>query len=66
MLVFRSWYSYATLNKEKGMFMIELNEYMKQDIFNSRYLFHDTAYEIEKLECRQSTDNENKDNEENW
>ena len=43
--------------------MNELEEYLKQDVFNPKYLFHGTAHEIEKLECRQSTDSENKDNE---
>ena len=45
--------------------MNKLQEYQNQDIFNPNYLFHGTAHEIEKLECRQSTDNENKDNEDN-
>ena len=45
--------------------MNELEEYLKQDVFNPKYLFHGTAHEIEKLECRQSTDSENKDNEDN-
>lgn len=44
---------------------MELNEYMNQDVFNPKYLFHGTAHEIEKLELRQSIDNENKDNEDN-
>ena len=45
--------------------MIELEEFKNQDVFNPKYLFHGTAHEIEKLECRQSTDSENKDNEDN-
>ena len=44
---------------------MEFNEYQNQDIFNPKYLFHGTAHEIEKLECRQSYDNENRDNEDN-
>ena len=44
---------------------MELNEYMNQDVFNPKYLFHGTAHEIDKLELRQSTDSENKDNEDN-
>ena len=44
---------------------MELDEYMNQDVFNPKYLFHGTAHEIDKLELRQSTDNENKDNEDN-
>ncbi len=42
---------------------MKLNEYMNQDVFNPKYLFHGTAHEIEKLELRQSTDSENKSNE---
>ena len=44
---------------------MELNEYMNQDVFNPKYLFHGTAHEIDKLELRQSVDSENKDNEDN-
>lgn len=44
---------------------MELSEYMNQDVFNPKYLFHGTAHKIDKLELRQSTDNENKDNEDN-
>ena len=44
---------------------MELNKYMNQDIFNPKYLFHGTAHEIDKLELRQSTDSENKENEDN-
>ena len=45
--------------------MNELEEYQKQDVFNPKFLFHGTAHEIEKLELRQSLDDENKDNEDN-
>ena len=45
--------------------MNEIEKYLKQDVFNPKYLFHGTAHEIEKLECRQSTDSENKGNEDN-
>ena len=45
--------------------MNELGEYKKQDVFNPKFLFHGTAHEIERLELRQSTDSENKDNEDN-
>ena len=45
--------------------MNELQEYLNQDLFNPKYLFHGTAHEIVKLECRQSTDSKNKDNEDN-
>ena len=31
---------------------MELNEYMNQDIFNPKYLFHGTAHKIEKLELK--------------
>lgn len=43
--------------------MNELEVYKNQDLFNPKFLFHGSAYEIEKLECRQSFDNENKSNE---
>lgn len=45
--------------------MLELEEYKEQDVFNPKYLFHGTAHEVEKLELKQSTDSENKDNEDN-
>ena len=45
--------------------MLELKEYKEQDVFNPKYLFHGTAHEVEKLELKQSTDSENKDNEDN-
>ena len=45
--------------------MFEIEEYKEQDVFNPKYLFHGTAHEVEKLELKQSTDSENKDNEDN-
>ena len=45
--------------------MDDLLEYQNQNVFDPKYLFHGTAHEIEKLECRQSVDSENKDNEDN-
>ena len=45
--------------------MDTLKEYKNQDIFNPKYLFHGTAHKINKLECRQSFDDKNKDNEDN-
>ena len=45
--------------------MFELEEYKNQDIFNPKYLFHGTSHEIERLECRESNDSENKNNEDN-
>ena len=36
---------------------MDYNEYINQDIFNPKYLFHGTAHEVEKVELRQSTDN---------
>ena len=45
--------------------MPELEVYMDQDIFNPNFLFHGTAHEINKLECRQSVDSENISNEDN-
>ncbi len=45
--------------------MFELEEYKEQDIFNPKFLFHGTAHEVEKLEIRQSKDNEDKNNEDN-
>jgi hypothetical protein len=45
--------------------MNELQEYLNQDILNPNYLFHGTAHELEKLECRKSIDTINKDNEDN-
>ena len=44
---------------------MELNEYINQDVFNPKYLFHGTAQKLEKLELRQSADSKNKDNEDN-
>ena len=40
-------------------------EYLKQDIFNPNFLFHGSPYEIELLKPRQSSDNEDKENEDN-
>lgn len=45
--------------------MNELEEYQKQDVFNPKFLFHGTAHEVDKLECRQSNDSVNIDNEDN-
>ena len=36
--------------------MLELERYLNQDIFNPKYLFHGTAYKVEKLECSKSVD----------
>ncbi len=41
------------------------DDYLSQDIFNPRYLFHGSPYEIEKLTPKLSVDSENKDNEDN-
>ncbi len=43
--------------------MNKLDKYINQNIFEPTYLFHGSPFEIEKLEPRQSTDNENKENE---
>ena len=45
--------------------MNELNEYINQDIFNPKYLFHGTPYELDEIEIRQSNDSENNDNKDN-
>ncbi len=45
--------------------MEKIKEYQNQNIFDPKYLFHGTAHKIEKLECRQSHDEKNKDNEDN-
>ena len=45
--------------------MVELEEFKNQDMFNPKYLFHGSAQKIEKIECRKSTDVENKNNEDN-
>lgn len=45
--------------------MIELEKFKNQDMFNPKYLFHGSAHKIEKIECRKSTDIENKNNEDN-
>ena len=44
--------------------MNKLNEYLEQDIWNPKYLFHGSPYEIDILEPRKSTDVQNKENEE--
>ena len=38
-------------------------EYIKQDIYNPKFLYHGSANKIDILEIRQSTDTENKENE---
>ena len=43
--------------------MNKLNEYLEQDIWNPKYLFHGSPYEIDVLEPRKSTDDQNKENE---
>ena len=45
--------------------MNKLNEYLEQDIWNPKYLFHGSPYEIDILEPRQSIDTQNKENEYN-
>lgn len=45
--------------------MDEYKEYMNQDIFNPKYLFHGSSTVLQTLEPRQSSDCENKDNEDN-
>lgn len=45
------------------MTMDKLNEYLEQDIWNPKYLFHGSPYEIDILEPRKSTDAQNKENE---
>ncbi len=42
-----------------------IDEYINQDIFNPKYLFHGSSNKINVLEPRQSKDNENKYNEDN-
>ena len=43
--------------------MNKLKEYLEQDIWNPKYLFHGSPYEIDILEPRKSNDSENKENE---
>ena len=43
--------------------MNKLNGYLEQDIWNPKYLFHGSPYEIDVLEPRKSTDDQNKENE---
>ena len=45
------------------MIMNKLKEYLEQDIWNPKYLFHGSPYEIDNLEPRKSNDSENKENE---
>ena len=45
--------------------MENIKKYLNQDMFNPKYLFHGSPYEIEMLEPRQSKDNSNKENEDN-
>ena len=45
--------------------MDDFQEYIKQDILNPKYLFHGTAHVFDKLECRHSTDINNRNNEDN-
>lgn len=45
--------------------MNKLKEYLEQDIWKPRYLFHGSPYEIDILEPRKSTDVQNKVNEDN-
>lgn len=40
----------------------KLKEYLEQDIWNPKYLFHGSPYEIDNLEPRKSNDSENKEN----
>lgn len=45
--------------------MEELEEYLKQDIFNPLYLFHGNSSVLQIVEPRQSYDSESKNNEDN-
>lgn len=45
--------------------MNKINEYLEQDIWNPKYLFHGSPYEINVLEPRKSADTQNKENEDN-
>ena len=45
--------------------MNKINEYLEQDIWNPKYLFHGSLYEINVLEPRKSADTQNKENEDN-
>ena len=40
----------------------KLKEYLEQDIWNPKYLFHGSPYEIDNLEPRKSNDSKNKEN----
>ncbi len=44
--------------------MEKINEYKSQNIFEPTYLFHGSPFEIEVLEPRQSSDEQNNENEE--
>ncbi len=43
--------------------MDELEEYINQDIFNPKYLFHGSSSPLKIIEPRQSSDSKNKNNE---
>ena len=43
--------------------MNKLDEYLEQDIWTPKYLFHGSPYEIDILEPRKSVDTQNKENE---
>lgn len=43
--------------------MNKLKEYLEQDVWNPKYLFHGSPYIFDVLEPRQSFDSQNKDNE---
>ena len=45
--------------------MEKINEYKSQNIFEPTYLFHGSPFEIEVLEPRQSSDEQNNENEDN-
>ena len=45
--------------------MGNINEYLNQDIFNPKYLFHRSSKLLEKLKSRQSEDKYNAENEDN-
>ncbi|MBR4262948.1 MAG: hypothetical protein IKQ35_06260 [Bacilli bacterium] len=38
--------------------MNEFEEYINQDVFNPKYLFHGAAHEYKSLECSQPTEND--------
>lgn len=45
--------------------MHELDEYLNQDIYNPKYLFHGSSSLLQIIEPRQSYDSKNKNNEDN-